>query len=227
MNLKLAIWDMDGTIVDSREVITDAMATAFETCDLEAPGYERVRHVVGLGLGEACRRLAPVDTQPEDLERLVSAYRDAFVAHRTVPGFTEPLYEGAVETLQRLADEGWLMAIATGKSRRGLEAIFEMHPLEHFFDTLHCADDGPGKPNPAMVQAAMDRVGVEPETAVMIGDAVFDMQMAKAAGIEALGVSWGFGTADELIGAGADTVHHDFAALTRQLTAFAARIPQT
>ncbi|MEM0985780.1 MAG: HAD-IA family hydrolase [Pseudomonadota bacterium] len=222
--LKLAIWDMDGTIVDSREVITMAMARAFETCGLPPPGYDETRTIVGLDLAEACRRLAPPDVKAALLGRLVEAYRNAFIARRKEPGFKEPLYEGALETLQRMRDDNWLIAMATGKSKRGIEAVFSMHPLAQYFDTVHCADDGPGKPNPAMVNAAMDRMGADADRSVMIGDAVFDMQMGRAAGVHCLGVSWGFGETGELENAGAHAVHHDFRGLNKGLTDFAERV---
>ncbi|NBC21559.1 MAG: HAD-IA family hydrolase [Alphaproteobacteria bacterium] len=221
MSLRLAIWDMDGTIVDSREVITTAMARAFETCGLAAPGYEATRRIVGLGLEEACRRLAPPDYPASDLARLVAAYRQAFVARRADPGFREPLYDGATATLERLAAEGWLIAMATGKSRRGIRALFEMHPLERFFDTIHCADDGPGKPHPAMVVEAMKATGTEAHQALIIGDAVHDIEMGRNAGIHTIGVSWGFGRADELEAAGAHVLSHDFEALNAALDGFA------
>ncbi|MEM7766202.1 MAG: HAD-IA family hydrolase [Pseudomonadota bacterium] len=222
--LKLAIWDMDGTIVDSREVITTAMARAFEACGLAPPAYAQTRTIVGLALDEACRRLAPAGTSQQTLAQLVEAYRAAFIARRTEPGFIEPLYEGAQHALARLAGDGWLVAMATGKSRRGIEAIFDMHPLSDYFDTIHCADDGPGKPHPAMIDAALARVGAEPHQAVMIGDAVFDMQMGRAANVHCLGVSWGFGEADELESAGAHAVHHSFETLNADVDAFAIRL---
>lgn len=220
MSLRLAIWDMDGTIVDSREVITAAMARAFEACGLEAPDYEATRKIVGLGLDEACRRLAPADYPAPELVRLVEAYRQAFVARRADPDFREPLYVGAMDTLDRLAGDGWLIAMATGKSRRGIRAIFEMHPLEQFFDTIHCADDGPGKPDPAMIVEAMKATGAETHEALIIGDAVHDMEMGRNAGIHTIGVSWGFGRAEELEAAGADLVSHDFSALNLALDSF-------
>ncbi len=224
MSLRLAIWDMDGTIVDSREVITTAMARAFETCGLVPPDYDATRRIVGLGLEEACQRLAPRDYPAADLAGLVEAYRQAFVARRADPEFREPLYEGAVETLDRLARAGWLIAMATGKSRRGIAALFEMHPLAGFFDTIHCADDGPGKPHPAMVLEAMKATGTDPHQALIIGDAVHDIEMGRNAGIHTIGVSWGFGRADELEAVGAHVLCHDFAALNGALDHFAEAI---
>ncbi|MEO0883779.1 MAG: HAD-IA family hydrolase [Pseudomonadota bacterium] len=218
--LKLAIWDMDGTIVDSREVIQTAMVSAFVALDLPPPEYNATRQIVGLGLDEACRRLAPDDFDASQLPDLVDAYRQAFISRRTDPDFKEPLYDGACETLEKLRQDNWLIAMATGKSHRGIRAIFDMHPLEPYFDTIWCADDGPGKPHPFMVEEAMKAVGVDPHQTLMIGDAVFDIQMGKAAGVETHGVGWGFGTADELHAVGADFVHDDFSSLTRALNNF-------
>ena len=219
--LKLAIWDMDGTIVDSREVIQTAMCRAFGICGLPEPQYEDTRKIVGLGLDEACRTLAPTY---EDLPRLVEAYRQAFVARRSEKDFREPLYDGAVESLERLANDNWLIAMATGKSHRGIRAIFEMHPLEQYFDTIWCADDGPGKPHPFMVEQCMDALGCEPHQSLIIGDAIHDIAMGRNAGIHTMGVSWGFGRADELEAAGAHEIHHDFASLNDGLAEFSRRI---
>ena len=219
--LKLAVWDMDGTIVDSRKVIQGAMVSAFEALDLVPPTYDETRQIVGLGLAQACAILAPDDLPADRLADLVEAYRQAFVANRVDPDFREPLYEGAMETLEALANDNWLIAMATGKSHRGIRSIFEMHPLEPYFDTIWCADDGPGKPDPFMVDQSMGALGASPADTVMIGDAVFDMQMARSAKVLPLGVDWGFGTANELTGAGAARVHSDFSDLLADLKAFA------
>jgi len=221
MTLKLAIWDMDGTIVDSRDVIQTAMVRCFESLNLEPPPYEQTRKVVGLGLEEAVRTLAP---DFEDVPKLVTKYKEAFVARRVEPDFKEPLYDGAVQTLKRLSDEGWVIAMATGKSHRGIRAIFDMHPLAQYFDTIWCADDGPGKPHPFMCEEAMKSVGAEPHQSLIIGDAVHDIRMGLNAGIHTLGVSWGFGTSEELAASGAHEIHHDYASLNTSLDAFAARV---
>ena len=176
---------------------------------------------MGLSLDVALSTLAPPDIGPGRLAQLVEAYKQAFVIHRTTPGHHEPLYAGALELLEQLKDDGWLMAVATGKSHRGVDALFEKHRLRHFFDTVWCADDGPGKPHPFMVEQAMGALGCAPQESLMIGDAIHDISMGKAAGVRALGVSWGFGKAEELSAAGADEVHHDFASLTESLKAFA------
>lgn len=220
MSLKLAIWDMDGTIVDSREVISTAMARAFEAVGLIPPSYDETRQIVGLGLEEACRRLAPERTSDETITHLVEAYKQAFILRRTEPEFKEPLYEGALETLERLANENWLIAMATGKSRRGIDAVFTMHPLAQYFDTIHCADDGPGKPHPAMCLEAMKKMGAEPHESLMIGDAIFDIQMGRAAGLHTIGVSWGFGERHELEASGAHELVDTYAELNQALDRF-------
>lgn len=222
MALKLAIWDMDGTIVDSREVIQTAMVRTFEQIGLTPPAYDDTRKTIGLGLHEACEILAPGISDAK-LHELVETYRNAFVALRAEGDGFEPLYDGAKASIEQLANEGWLLAIATGKARRGIEAFFEQHDMRHYFDTTWCADDGPGKPHPFMCDEAMKAVGAEPHQSLIIGDAVHDMRMGRSAGIHTLGVSWGFGTTEELAAAGAHEVHHDFASLNSSLKAFAAR----
>ncbi|MEL7112618.1 MAG: HAD-IA family hydrolase [Pseudomonadota bacterium] len=223
MTLKLAIWDMDGTIVDSREVIQTAMVRSFEALDLEPPPYDETRKTIGLGLAEACQILAP-DVSGAKLDELVETYRQSFVRLRAEGEGFEPLYDGALETLHRLANDGWLLAIATGKARRGVEAFFEQHDTRHLFDTAWCADDGPGKPHPFMCEQAMSALGAEPHQSLIIGDAVHDIRMGLNAGIHTLGVSWGFGETEELEQVGAHEVHHDFATLNASLDEFAERV---
>jgi phosphoglycolate phosphatase len=147
-DLRLAIWDVDGTLVDSRETIHNVMVEAFRQSGLVPPEYDDTRRIVGLSLHEACAQLAP-DASADEIARLVTDYRNTWVRARAQPDFHQPLYEGALETLEALRDEGWLIAMATGKTRAGIASLFKLHRLEHFFDTIWCADDGPGKPHPA------------------------------------------------------------------------------
>lgn len=221
MSLKLAIFDMDGTIVDSRDVIQTAMERAFEEVGLPPPPYEATRKTIGLGLIDVIEALAP---DYDDIPGLANAYKQAFVARRSDPSFTEPLYEGAIETLERLANDNWLIAMATGKSHAGIRAVFTHHPLEQYFDTIWCADDGPSKPHPFMCEQAMKALGAAPHQSLIIGDAIHDMSMGLNAGIRTLGVSWGFGEAHELEEIGAHEVHHDFATLNASLDRFAGEL---
>jgi phosphoglycolate phosphatase len=220
MMSKLVVWDIDGTLVDSRQTIFESMGIAFAGADLAPLPYEVVRQVVGLGLMEGVAALLP--NAPQDLrERVADGYRAAFGAKVRQPGYVEPLYDGAAETLDRLRAAGWKIAMATGKSRRGVETIVRMHGWADLFDSTHCADDGPGKPHPAMVLEAMRALQVGPERTIVVGDTAHDMRMAKAAGAYAQGVSWGFHTAEEVAEGGADHIAHDFAELDRRLDAFA------
>lgn len=218
--LKLAIFDMDGTLIDSRKSIAFAMNQAFESEGLNVPHHDDARKVVGLSLDEALRRLAPADIDSNSAAALSRRYRAAFVAHRNSPDFHEPMYEGARDTLERLKAEGWLMAIATGKSRRGMRAALQAHDLSRFFDSIVCADDGPGKPHPFMVREAMAGVGLEPAGTLMIGDSEHDIGMGRAAGVHCLGVSWGFQTRAELETAGAHAVCDSFPELDTHLDLF-------
>jgi len=218
--LKLAVFDVDGTLVDSRQVIARAMNRAFERAGLGGMPYERTRTIVGLELTEAVLHLAPPDYPAERIPELANFYRQAFVEQRAEPGFEEPLYPGARETVERLADEHWLLGVATGKNRRGLDIVFEHHGLHKFFQTLQTVDGGPGKPNPRMVLEAMAETGARPDDTVIIGDTSFDMLMARAANAHALGVSWGFHTVAEIEEGGAQAVHHDFDSLNQALSRF-------
>lgn len=219
--LKLAVFDVDGTLVDSRKVIHRAMVRAFQRAGLGEIAYDRVRTIVGLELTEAVLRLAPADYPAERIPELATFYKQAFVEQRAEKGFSEPLYEGARETVERLADEGWLLGVATGKARRGLDIVFEHHGLHSYFQTFQTVDTGPGKPHPRMVLDAMAETGARPEETVMIGDTSFDMEMGRAAKVRALGVSWGFHTPDEIEAGGAHEIHHDYDSLALSLNTFA------
>jgi len=220
MSLKLAIFDLDGTLIDSRQIIQSAMVRAFEKHGLTPPAYDQTRRVIGLDLGIACQTLAP-DLQGDQLAQLVESYRGAFVELRAEGAGFEPLYDGARETVERLANENWILAIATGKARRGINAFFDQHKMSDLFDTSWCADDGPGKPHPFMVDQCMKTLGAAPDQTLIIGDAIHDITMGRNAGIHTMGVTWGFGEADELQAVGAHEVHHDFTSLNTGLDEFA------
>ncbi|GAM99236.1 similar to phosphoglycolate phosphatase [alpha proteobacterium U9-1i] len=216
---RLAVFDLDGTLVDSRHSIGEAMAQAFAALDLPPPSYDETRRIVGLSLVPALQILAP-HLDPARWPELGVAYKNAFVRNRE-NGIREPLYDGARETLERMRAAGWLMGIATGKARRGIDHVLAAHDLSSFFDCGFCADDGPGKPDPHMLALNMQALDVDPEHTVMIGDTTFDMEMARAAGAYALGVSWGFHTADE-IAAHAHEIAHDFPTLNAMLASWRA-----
>ncbi len=223
MSGKLAVWDVDGTLIDSRQVIFDTAKAVYAEMGTSEPSYDEVRQIVGLGLREALGVLLP-HLPPAELDRVTRAYKDNFAANHRKPCFTQPLYDGAADALRRLRRDGWKIAMATGKSRRGVETIIRMHGWADLFDSTHCDEDGPGKPHPAMLQAAMAALGSTPAETIMIGDTAHDMRMARAAGVYAQGVSWGFHTAEEVLAGGANHVAHDFAELNARLVAFGERI---
>ena len=205
MTRRLAIFDCDGTLVDGQAAVCEAMEAAFLVAGLPAPDRQQVRRIVGLSLPQAIRLLAP--DQPEAQRgRIDAAYRQAFRAARESGALAEPLYAGIAELIAALADAGWTLAVATGKSRRGLDHCLAQHGLTARFASLQTADDHPSKPHPAMIEAALAETGVDRADAVMIGDTVFDIDMAAAAGVRAIGVAWGYHTVQELRDAGAAAV---------------------
>lgn len=217
MNRKFAIFDLDGTLVDSRASISEAMASAFTSLDRPPPSYDSTRRIVGLSLEPAIQALAP-DLPREDYGRLAEGYKQAFLRQR-LEGRHEALYPGARELVTRLRAAGWRLGIATGKARRGVEHFLQTHGFADDFECAFCADDGPGKPDPHMLQLNLAALSVSPAQAVMIGDTSFDMAMARAAGVYAQGVAWGFHTLEEMCAAGAQHVADGFAALDAQLLA--------
>jgi len=192
--LRLVIFDVDGTLVDSQNSIVSAMTAAFQTVDLEVPGRADILSIVGLSLDHAMARLVPGVSDTARAE-LVTAYKNSFMSRRTAEGAAAlaPLYPGAAEVLTQLqAIPEMLLGVATGKSQRGLDKLIEAHGWEQTFLTRQVADHHPSKPHPSMIHAAMDEMGVGPEDTVMIGDTSFDMDMAHAAGVPGIGVGWGY-----------------------------------
>ncbi len=216
-HLRLAVFDVDGTLIDSEHNIIAAMTEAWARIGLGAPRPEEVRGIIGLSLVEACAVMLP--WAPHSTHRAVAeAYKDAFRALHLLPDALEPLFPGVVEALDRLEEDGWLLGLATGKSRRGVQAMLDAHGLNGRFVTVQTADDNPSKPDPAMLLRAAAEAGVDRADVVMIGDTAYDMAMASAARMGALGVSWGYHTLEELHSAGARMVIDSFENLSEVLT---------
>jgi phosphoglycolate phosphatase len=215
-----AIFDIDGTLVDSRAIITYCMDAAFAGAGLQAPGYERTRRIIGLSLSVGLKQLAP-DADEALQTRILESYRDAFFTMRSDPAMASPLYDGAGPLLTDLAASDWVLGIATGKSRRGLDAMMSQFDWHDLFSAHYCADDGPGKPHPHMVLENIRATGANPAKTVVIGDSEHDIAMAVAAGTAAIGVTWGFGTREEMMAAGAHQVVDTMADLSAALADFA------
>jgi phosphoglycolate phosphatase len=203
--IRLAIFDCDGTLVDSQSTICRAMEEAFARASLPPPPRERTRRVVGLSLVEAMAAMVP-DGDAVLHRALAEDYKRAFQRLRGQGLVEEPLYHGVAELLDTLEADGWLLGVATGKSDRGLGHCLQCHNLRHRFVTLQTADRHPSKPHPAMIEAALAEVGAEAEASMMIGDTSYDMAMARAAGVTAIGVAWGYHDQAELKAAGAHYV---------------------
>lgn len=216
---RLAVFDCDGTLVDSQHNIVAAMDAAWRSHDLKPLPAAAVRRVVGLPLLDAIASLHPLGSHEAHLS-LTENYKQAFQSLRQQPDHHEPLFPGTEEALRALEDAGCLLGVATGKSRRGLNATLSRHGLEERFITLKTADDGPGKPHPHMLLEAMAESGAVPESTLMIGDTVFDIEMARHAKVRSIGVSWGYHDPAELHEAGAEAVIDTFdelAALANQM----------
>lgn len=198
--LRLIIFDVDGTLVDSQGDILAAMRSAFARADHPAPAREAILGIVGLSLDVAVPRLAP--DLPSDMHaHMVGWYKDAYTDLRAVAGVADssPLYPGARATLDALhATPETVLGVATGKSARGLDKLIDGHDLRRLFITRQVADHHPSKPHPSMLLSALAETGVAQEDAVMVGDTSYDMEMARAAGIKGIGVSWGYHRPEDL-----------------------------
>ncbi len=202
---RLALFDCDGTLVDSQHSICACMDEAFGKAGLASPGRTQTRRIVGLSLVHAVRNLLP-DAEDALHIQIAEDYKTAFHAMRQRGEVEEPLFDGIAEVLESLDEAGWMLGVATGKSDRGLAHCLTSHGLARRFMTLQTADRHPSKPHPAMVHEAMAQAGAVSETTVVIGDTSFDMLMARAAGASALGVGWGYHDPHELEAAGAFAV---------------------
>lgn len=208
--MKLALFDCDGTLVDSGKLIHEVMARTFEHHGYERPHYDATKSIIGLTLDTAIARILGVEEIDDHVRAMTRHYKDTYSPVRLEPGFQEPLYGGVAAMIDTLkARDDVLIGAVTGKSRRGLDLIRTTHGFDDVFFVSRTADDCPSKPHPAMVLECCAEAGVEPADTIVIGDSVYDMMMAKSAGARALGVSWGYGEADALAAAGADAIVHE------------------
>lgn len=208
-----AIFDCDGTLVDTHASIVHCMSAAFAAVGEAPPRPDAVRATIGLPLAECVRLLLPAAAESAR-SRIVAAYREAFFDMRRFETVDEPLFPGIAALLDALEARGVVLGIATGKIERALNLTLERHGLLGRFATRQTADKAPAKPDPAMLNRAMAEVGATPARTVMIGDSVYDILMGKNAGVRTVGVVWGQNNADELAAVGADFLARDAAAVS-------------
>jgi phosphoglycolate phosphatase len=187
MNYDLLVFDWDGTLMDSEARIVACVEAAVEDLGLKSPGQDAIRNIIGLGLREAVHDLFPDADEHLHLD-IAERYRGHFFSSNKTPS---QLFDGAREVIELLHQSGYLLAVATGKGRSGLNHALETTGLATFFHTTRTADETFSKPHPEMLHQILDELGVMPGQALMIGDTEYDLQMAANARISSLGVDYG------------------------------------
>lgn len=214
--MRFAVFDCDGTLVDGQAPICEAMEAAFAAFSIPAPSRGAIRRAVGLSLPQAIAQLLPASDQVRQ-NAMAEAYKASFRTAREQGRVAQPLFPGIAATLRALHDAGWALGVATGMSDRGLAHCLAANRVADLFVTLQTADRHPSKPHPAMLEEALSEAGASPGEAVMIGDTVYDMQMAVSASVRGVGVDWGYHHPRELAQAGAEVVVESPAQLLEHL----------
>ena len=205
--MRLVLFDCDGTLVDSAKLIHEVMARTFVDFGHARPDVSETKAIIGLTLDIAIARMQGKPHVDDEALAMTAHYKATYTGVRAEPGFQEPLFPGIAAMMARLErEDALLLGAVTGKSRRGLDLIRAAHGFDKTFFVSRTADDCPSKPHPAMVTECCSEAGIDAARTVVIGDAIYDMQMAKAAGAKAIGVSWGYASVAELVEAGADHI---------------------
>ncbi len=210
---QLIVFDWDGTLMNSAQKIANCIKASAKACGLAEPTDQQAKNIIGLGLSDAMKILFPEadDTQLVDL---VECYKYQFV---TADDTEQTLFRGVESGLQQLQEAGAVLAIATGKSRAGLDRVFANTDLQKHFVVSRCADESCNKPNPQMLYEILDFTSLETSKAIMVGDTTYDLDMAKNAGMAGLGAGYGVHSPSELRASGALYVANSFTDLIEWL----------
>lgn len=210
---QLIIFDWDGTLMNSAQKIANCIKASANACGLAEPTDQQAKNIIGLGLIEAMEILFP-QADDAQLHELVESYKYQFV---TADDTEQSLFDGVERGLQQLQDAGAVLAIATGKSRAGLDRVFANSNLQKHFITSRCADETSNKPSPHMLNEILDFTAIDVSKAIMVGDTTYDLDMAKNAGMVGLGVAYGVHEPSELRASDALHVANSFADVTEWL----------
>jgi phosphoglycolate phosphatase len=206
--MRLVVFDMDGTLIDSVALIVETVTAAFEAIGEPAPTEAAIRAISGITAREAMGILAP-GADAARIDRITESYRQQYLRH--AGGAREPLFDGALAALENLRHRPeTILAVATGKGEASAVALLGAHGILDWFNSVETPSRNRGKPDPQMIETAMEKAGVTRTETVMIGDTVHDMRMARAAGVKAIGVAWGYHAVVELEAAGADIIVQRF-----------------
>lgn len=215
MRYDLLIFDWDGTLANSAGQIVATLQDAIRSLGLPPREDRQISELIGLGIVDGVRRLYP-EFDPGEMLKLIAGYRERAPAQT----FQTLLFDGAADALAHLHGGGYRLAIATGKPRVGLDRSLEHHPqLQPLFSITRCADEAADKPHPLMLEQILAETGIAPERALMVGDTEYDVEMARAIGVTALGVACGVHAPDRLLRAGACAVVADVGAIPNWLIA--------
>ncbi len=194
MKYKAIVFDWDGTLMDSVGKIVETMQSSAKYMGLPIPNYAQAKDVIGISLLPALQKLFNIDDEKAAMDLLLT-YKEHFKDHTQV---SSPLFSGAIELLGKLKQQGYILAVATGKARQGLDHNLQHSNTQHFFSVSRTADDAQSKPSPDMLQQILAELNLSVDQVLMVGDTTYDMAMAEAINMDRIGVSFGVHNVDAL-----------------------------